>query len=189
MTRWIGVFFCRFIWGEVIYVQRKCAFKVCSIKLACIGRRGGAQSAGAVDLQFSGTLISAPKCTMSATAVTVDFGDRDIAKLTTGGGTFDSARVWYDPKCTNTQDASKFTVNLIFQGTPAIGNDKALSTDNTGLGILLKDAFGKVLEINTSFLVKDLANPPSIHAYPIKLNENVAGGTFKASGTLIFDIK
>lgn len=126
---------------------------------------------------------------MSASEVIVNFGDLDIAKLTTGGGNYDQYRVWYDPKCTNTQDASKFTVNLIFQGAAAVGNDKALSTNNAGLGILLKDQTGRVLEVNTPFLIKDLAFVPSIWAYPIKLNENVAGGTFKASGTLIFDIK
>lgn len=163
--------------------------KYARLSLLALVVGGGAQSAGAVDLQFSGTLISAPKCTMSMTAVTVDFGDRDIAKLTTSGGNFDEARVSYSPKCTNTQDASKFTVNLIFQGVAAVGNDKALSTNNAGLGILLKDQFGKLLELNTPFLVKDLAYPPSIYAYPIKLNESVAGGSFKASGTLIFDIK
>ncbi|MBN0978583.1 fimbrial protein [Pseudomonas sp. SDM007_2] len=169
--------------------KRNVLLKYARLSLLALLVGGGAQSAGAVDMQFSGTLISAPKCTLSTSDVIVEFGDLDIAKLTTAGGNYDQVRVWYDPKCTNTQDASKFTVNLIFQGTPAVGNAQALSTNNAGLGILLKDQGGRVLEVNSPFLVKDLAFVPSIWAYPIKLNENVAGGTFKASGTLIFDIK
>jgi len=175
--------------GRSLMCKRNVLLKYARLSLLALVVGGGAQSAGAVDIQFSGTLFSAPKCTMTTSDINVAFGDLDIAKLTTSGGNYDEVRVWYDPKCTNTQDASKFTVALIFAGTAADGNAQALSTNNPGLGILLKDQYGKVFEVNKPFIVASLAFMPSIYAYPIKLNENVAGGTFKASGTLIFDVK
>lgn len=146
------------------------------------------RSAGAVNMTFTGTLVSAPRCTMTLSDIAIDFGPVDVNRVQAGNDSFDKWEVQYNPSCTNTQNSSNYTVSLTFGGVPAVGSTQALSTTNKSVGVVMVDSANKVLTINQAVNVNNLADWPKLYVRLAKLSALVEG-SFSASGTLIIAVQ
>lgn len=162
-------------------------------RLSLLALVGGlaAQSAGAVNMQFSGTLVSAPECKMSDTPIVISFDVVRVETILAGNQTFVSLPVTYSPTCTNIQNASRYTVSLTFGGVAANWNASALTTSNTHVGIIMEDGAGNAFELNKAVAIKDLSNWPRLYVKLARLitSSSIPTGNLTASGTLIITIQ
>ncbi|MHC8339467.1 fimbrial protein [Pseudomonas sp. HLT2-19-2] len=139
----------------------------------------------ATGMSFSGTLISAPVCTMTEKPMDIKFGLVDVMKVDSGRY---EQPVEYTPKCVNTEHASQFYVSLAFKGDVSNFESSYLATDNVNLAIKVWDGTN-VLAVNRSMLVYDITKFPALKAVLMKRpNANLSGGKFSATATLRIDV-
>lgn len=139
----------------------------------------------AAGMSFSGTLISAPKCTMTEKPLDIKFGLVDVSLVEYGKY---QQTVEYDPKCEDSEYANQFTVSLIMRGGVSSFNGTYLATDHDNLAIKVWDG-SKVLEVNRSFFVNDPKKFPVLKAMLMKRpNASLSAGKFSATATLMIDV-
>lgn len=143
----------------------------------------------AANLNFTGTLVIPPLCTVSnmsnGTEIGVTFSDRmDINKI---NGTNYLQKIPYKVSCGT--GSSGLDLKLILSGSPAPFDDGSLAilnTDKSGLGIkIYQNANGSsVFPLNTKVKV-NIGALPELWAAPIKKTDaTLAEGRFDASATL-----
>lgn len=143
-----------------------------------------AHAAGDADMNFRGTLIMPPPCTINdGNRIDVDFGDRlGINKV---DGSNYRQPVNYQISCEG-NNADGWALTLSLTGTPAGFDGTALQSSKEGLGIRLYQN-NKPFTPNTTINV-DQANPPRLEAVPVKqAGTNLDKGSFETWATLKAD--
>lgn len=132
------------------------------------------------DINFSGTLVSAPNCTVNGNnAVEVDFGDSIITRQVDGLNY--KTRINYDLVCSSM--ASK-GLRLMIVGTPATFGYGLLSAGKDGLAIQLWNGTGKIA--NAEPMPFTWPDKPELWATPMAQdNTTLTAGTFSSSASLL----
>jgi len=134
-----------------------------------------------VDVNFKGTLIDPPACTINnGGMIDVNFGERVGIKKVNGVNY--RQRLNYQLYCAPTPH--KWDLVLTLKGNAAVFDELAIQTDQQYLGIRLyinDNAFKP-----ESKVIIDPANPPILEAVPVaKLGMPLTEGAFLASATLL----
>lgn len=148
-----------------------------------------APTAEAVDMLFSGRLVTAPHCTMTTEPITVDYGLVDVDKLAQSTKYYYEQEVVYSPKCVNLTYQDAYTVELVMTGNPASFDNRYLATDVEGLGIQIQ-LLNTVSSINKAWQNKDPFNWPPMYALLVKdPMAKLKVGPFNASATLVIMVQ
>ena len=148
-----------------------------------------APTAEAVEMLFSGRLITAPSCTMTTEPITVDYGLVDVDKLAQPGTYYYEQKVIYSPKCVNLTHQDAYTVELVMVGRPASFDSRYLATDVEGLAIQIA-LDNTVVNINKGWVNKDPRYWPDIYVRLMrdpKVKLDV--GVFNASATMVIIVQ
>lgn len=141
--------------------------------------------ANAVGMSFSGTLIAAPKCTMTENPIDIKFGLVDVVKVHLG--TYEQP-VEYSPKCEDSAHASSFYVALLLKGGESSFNAAYLATDNDDLAIKVWDG-STLLQVNRALFINDQKRFPVLKAVLMKrTNASLGAGKFSATATLVIEV-
>jgi len=142
--------------------------------------------AEAVDMLFTGRLITAPRCTLTTEPITVRYGLVDVDKLAQPGKHYYEQEVIYSPQCVNLTYQDAYTVELLMVGASASFDNRYLATDVEGLAIQMQLSNNTVISVNKAWTNKDPRNWPSLYALLVKdPKAKLDTGTFKASATMV----
>ncbi len=133
-----------------------------------------------VDMQFRGTLIEPPPCTINDDGIIdVNFGDRvGINKV---DGVNYRQNIGYRIRCE--PGVGKWDMLLSLTGTPATFDEAAVQTDRRYLGIRIYQN-AQPFKVGSALPV-DPAKPPVLEAVPVgKSGETLTEGAFEATATL-----
>jgi len=132
------------------------------------------------DMQFKGTLVVPPVCTISSgNTIDVDFGDVGVNKV---DGINYIQPVNYTVSCT--ASTLQWATTLTLSANAPTYDPAAVQTDVTDLAIQIQ-ADGKPFTINQPIPL-DPAKPPVLKAVPVKKpGSTLTGGAFKATATLL----
>lgn len=148
-----------------------------------------APMAEAVDMLFSGRLVTAPRCTMTTEPITVNYGLVDVDKLAQSGKYYYEREVVYSPKCVNLTYQDAYTVELVMTGNSASFDNRYLATDVEGLAIQI-GINNTVVSINKGWVNKDARYWPDIYALLVKdPKAKLKVGPFNASATLVIMVQ
>lgn len=127
------------------------------------------------------TVVAPPPCVINANRpIEVEFGD--VITTRVGGDNY-KMPVNYTLSCTG---SSYNAMKLQVKGTGAVFDASVLKTNQTGLGIELRQGGGK-LAVN-SWLKFNYPNAPALWAVPVKKNgAALTGGEFSAGATMAVD--
>ncbi len=140
-------------------------------------------TAGAVDLQIKGTLISALPCTINdGGELDIDFGKRvGIDKI---DGVNYRHEIPYKVKCDET--ASSLPVTLTIYGEVVFFDDAAIKTNKGNMGIRVYQN-GSPFKVGKSILINP-KSPPMLEAVPVRAPAGLlTTGEFEAVATLRAD--
>nr|SAY43906.1 Uncharacterised protein [Serratia marcescens] len=135
------------------------------------------------DMQFRGTLIAPPPCTLNDDGIIdVDFGDRvGINKV---DGVNYRQTIGYRIRCE--PGIGKWDMLLSLTGTAATFDEAAVQTNRRSLGIRIYQN-AQPFKVGSALPV-DPAKPPVLEAVPIgKPGEALTEGAFEAAATLRAD--
>ena len=138
-------------------------------------------SQAAENLQFSGTLVAPPICTVNnEETIEIDFGNVAIDRI---NGSNYTELVGLFIYCDSVRQDNSIAMTLSFGGTPTDFDPAAIETDVEGLGIEIRQN-DKPLNIGDVLVVNELAIP-MLEAVPVKKNgASLPIGDFEAWGTI-----
>lgn len=150
------------------------------IALALLAWQISHQALANANINFSGTLINAPNCTVNGNnSVDVNFGDNIVTRQVDGNNY--KTRIHYDLVCTSM--ASK-GLRVAISGNPAAFGIGLLSAGKNGLAIQLWNGVVKVA--NAEQLPFTYPDTPELWATPVALdNTTLTAGTFSSTASLV----
>lgn len=151
------------------------------VALTLFACQAAQQAMAEATINFSGTLINAPGCTVNLNnRVDVDFGD-DVVTYQVDGENY-KKQIPYTLNCASlAQQGLTMTLN-----GNATGFDTSLfKTDNTGLGIRILDEGGKTISPG-AFIGFNYNNQPKLYAVPVaKDAATLSTGHFEGTATMV----
>lgn len=157
--------------------------KPCFLTLSLLLTVGVVRPVLAVDVNFSGTLLSPPPCTIdNGNMIDVDFGQKVAIKKVDGSHYIQT--VSYTINCS--PGVPTWSLGLSFNGTETAYDNAAVVTDKSGLGIrMLRD--GQPFVMNNRITI-NAASPPKLEVVPVKdPGIELTDGPFEATATLFAD--
>jgi Fimbrial protein. len=150
--------------------------------LICSGLLWAGQVSADATINFSGTLVNAPNCTINTNnTVTVDFGDQIVTSLVDGSA--------YKQPINYTLSCSSVAANglkVSISGTAAPFNSTLLNTTKTGLGIQLYNGDSK---LNNGAVVNfTYPAAPKLYAAPATSDPlALTAGPFTGTASLVLN--
>ena len=132
-------------------------------------------------INFSGTLISAPQCTVNSNnKIDVDFGDDMITRQV--DGIRYKTQLIYALSCASlAQQGLTLTIN----GSAAAFGSGLIKTDKPRLGIRLYN--GSNILMPGTPVTFTYGSPPTLYAVPVAQdNTTLTAGAFSGTGTMVF---
>ncbi|MDD1135708.1 fimbrial protein [Pseudomonas shahriarae] len=169
--------FCFFKWSRWVLLL---------LVLLLLGMLDVSRAEAAVEMSFSGKLVSGPACTINTQPVTIDFGRVDVDKLEAGISKL--KLVDYTPVCKDYNNESLYAVKLMFGGARATWNYE-LPTSNSSVAVGMYDGNNRQFKVNTPVTITDLRNWPKLYVKLVKNGAVLKEGTFTAAGTITMTIE
>ncbi|WP_421671713.1 fimbrial protein [Rahnella sp. EDr1-12] len=152
------------------------------VALFLIVMSGLNESSEAARLNFDGTMIEPPPCTINGgSPINVDFGNEVMTTRVDGKNYIKDVN--YSLQCSG---ATSKTLRLQIKGTGASFDSTKLATDKADLAIALT-ANGSALQVNKWLNYND-PSKPALKAVPVKKDgATLTGGAFRATATMMID--